>query len=205
MKYRQFCIVIHNVKENIQHIVEQHNVQKTKEMLMSVEPNPKGDGFHLHLFIQYPNQRSFKSVLNEYNKLAKRLTMPKPIGEERAWGRVQVDVMRGRFDQANAYLQGDTKDKPTGEVISIKKKPCWRQMRYTKKIGDRKNMEEFCRRCKLSSCPGCCPGCRICDEDVKLQEDCEWWNKMMEWAGMPEKKISVEDIKNGVQKNCETS
>jgi len=205
MKYRQFCIVIHNVKENIQHIVEQHNVQKTKEMLMSVEPNPKGDGFHLHLFIQYPNQRSFKSVLNEYNKLAKRLTMPKPIGEERAWGRVQVDVMRGRFDQANAYLQGDTKDKPTGEVISIKKKPCWRQMRYTKKIGDRKNMEEFCRRCKLSSCPGCCPGCRICDEDVKLQEDCEWWNKMMEWAGMPEKKISVEDIKNGVQENCETS
>jgi len=205
MKYRQFCIVIHNVKENIQHIVEQHNVQKTKEMLMSVEPNPKGDGFHLHLFIQYPNQRSFKSVLNEYNKLAKRLTMPKPIGEERAWGRVQVDVMRGRFDQANDYLQGATKDKPTGEVISIKKKPCWRQMRYTKKIGDRKNMEEFCRRCKLSSCPGCCPGCRICDEDVKLQEDCEWWNKMMEWAGMPEKKISAEDIKNGVQENCETS
>jgi len=205
MKYRQFSIVIHNVKQNIQDIVEKHNVQKVKEMLMSVEPNPKGDGSHLHLFIQYPNQRSFKSVLNEYTKLAKRLTTPKPKGEERAWGRVQVDVMRGRFDQANAYLQGDTKDKPTGEVISIKKKPCWRQMRYTKKIGDRKNMEEFCRRCKLSSCPGCCPGCRICDEDVKLQEDIQWWNKMMEWAGMPEKKISGEDIKDGVQENCETS
>ena len=66
-------------------------------------------------------------------------------------------------------------------------------------------MEEFCGRCRLSSCPGCCPGCRICDEDVKLQEDIQWWNKMMEWAGMPEKKISGEDIKDGVQENCETS
>ena len=79
MKYRQFCIVIHNVKENVKSIIEEHNVAKTKEMLMSVEPYPQGDGFHLHLFVQYPNQRSFKSVLNEYNRLAKRLTTPKPV------------------------------------------------------------------------------------------------------------------------------
>ena len=205
MKYRQFSIVIHNVKENIQAIVEKHNAQKVKEMLMSVEPNPQGDGSHLHLFIQYPNQRSFKSVLNEYTKLAKRLTTPKPEGEERAWGRVQVDVMRGRMDQAHAYLRGDTKDKPTGEIISIKKKPCWRRMRYTKRIGDTKNMEEFCGRCRSASCPGCCPGCTICDEDIKLQEDINFYNMMVEWSGNPEKKISVEDIKNGVQKNCETN
>jgi len=179
MKYRQFCIVIHNVKENVKSIIEEHNVSKTKEMLMSVEPYPQGDGFHLHLFVQYPNQRSFKSVLNEYNKLAKRLTTPKPKGEERAWGRVQVDIMRGRFDQANAYLQGDTKDKPTGEVKHIIKKPCWRRMRYTKKIGDLKNTEEFCGRCHSASCPGCCPGCQICDEKIKSQEDADFLKKII--------------------------
>jgi len=193
MKHRQFCIVVHNVKENVKPIVEKHNVAKVKEMLMSVEPYPQGNGFHLHLFLQYTNQRSFKSVLNEYEKLSKRLIEPRPADEVRSWGRVQVDVMRGRFDQANAYLLGETKDKPTGQVLSIRKKPCWRRMRYTKKIGDKKNMEEFCGKCGSASCPGCCPGCRICDENVKLQEDLKWYNELC--CCVLKKKVILQDGK----------
>jgi len=193
MKHRQFCIVVHNVKENITSIIEQHNVSKVKEMLMSVEPYPQGGGQHLHLFLQYTNQRSFKSVLNEYEKLSKRLIEPKPADEVRSWGRVQVDVMRGRFDQANAYLLGETKDKPTGQVISIVKKPCWRRKRYTKKIGDKKNIEEFCGRCGSAVCPGCCPGCRVCSEKVKLQEDVKWSNDM--FSKILQKKIIIQDGK----------
>ena len=54
---------------------------------MSCEPYPEGEGFHLHLFIQYPNQRSFFSVLKELEQMKKKFVAPKPqdkkeIGEE---------------------------------------------------------------------------------------------------------------------------
>jgi hypothetical protein len=170
-KHRQFCIVIHNVRKEIEDIVNKHNAQKAKESILSVEPYPEGDGQHLHLYIQYPNPRYFKSVLNEYEQLAKRLIEPKPIGEERAWGRVQVDVMRGRFDQAEAYLEGETKDKPTGQIYKLKKKPCCIRQRYTniKDIGNQKQIESFCRLCTKTDCPGCCPGCWRCDENIPLR------------------------------------
>lgn len=120
-KYRQYSIVIHNVsQEKVYDIIESY-VQKAKEYTMSVEPNPQGDGKHLHLFIQFKNQRSFKSVLRELQQLSLRIQEPKPPGEERDWGRVQLDIMKGNFAQATAYLKGETKDKPVGEVKSEKK------------------------------------------------------------------------------------
>jgi hypothetical protein len=118
-KHRQYTIVIHNVNEKSQDIVKKYASQ-AKEYVMSIEPYPQGNGSHLHLFIQYPNPRSFKSVLNELERFKKRIVVPRPADESRDWGRIQLDVMRGRFSQANAYLQGETKDKPIGEVISQK-------------------------------------------------------------------------------------
>lgn len=85
---------------------------------MSIEPYPQGNGSHLHLFIQYSNPRSFRAVLNELERFKKRIVVPRPEDESRDWGRVQLDVMRGRFSQANSYLMGETKDKPIGEVCS---------------------------------------------------------------------------------------
>ena len=170
-KHRQFCIVIHNVKKECESIVNEYNAQKAKESILSVEPYPEGNGQHLHLFIQYPNQRSFKSVLREYEMLAKRITEPRPTGEERAWGRVQVDIMRGRFDQAEAYLAGATKDKPTGTIHKLKSKPCCVRQRYAsiKDIGNKNKIETFCRLCNRTDCPGCCPGCFRCDEKIPLR------------------------------------
>lgn len=115
-KHRQYSIVIHNVDpEKAQAIVEKY-VQDAKEYVMSFEPNPKGNGHHFHLFIQFKNQRSFRAVLRELQKLSARIISPRPEGETRDWGRVQLDVMRGTFQDCVAYLQGETKDKPTGEV-----------------------------------------------------------------------------------------
>jgi len=119
-KHRQYTIVIHNVDEKSQPIVK-HYAAQAKEYVMSIEPYPQGNGSHLHLFIQYSNPRSFRAVLNELERFKKRIVVPRPQDESRDWGRVQLDVMRGRFSQANSYLMGETKDKPTGEVCSQKK------------------------------------------------------------------------------------
>ena len=119
-KHRQYTIVIHNVDEKSQDIVK-HYAAQAKEYVMSIEPYPQGNGSHLHLFIQYSNPRSFRAVLNELERFKKRIVVPRPQDESRDWGRVQLDVMRGRFSQANSYLMGETKDKPTGEVCSHKK------------------------------------------------------------------------------------
>jgi hypothetical protein len=166
MKHRQYSIVFHNVdKQKCQDTLKQY-VAKAKEYVMSVEPYPQGEGFHCHLFIQYGNQRSFFSVLKELEILKKKIICPKPENVQGDWGRVQLDPMRGRFSQANAYLQGETKDKPIGEVLSGVVKPCFRRHRFTGTIGDYKQIEEFCVRCHSSTCWGCCPGCRWCDETI---------------------------------------
>ncbi len=159
-KHRQFTLVIHNVRSEIQNEVKDY-AQKAKEYVMSVEPYPESDGYHLHLFIQYTNPRSFKSVLAEVQRFAKTVTTPRPPGEERDWGRVQCDIMRGKFQQAHDYLKGLTKDKPTGEVISGRTKCCHRRWRWTGCVGN-SPLEEFCSVCG-DVCPGCCPGCDICD------------------------------------------
>ncbi len=168
MKFRQYSIVIHNVcPEKTQAIVEKY-VENAQEFAMSVEPYPQGNGSHLHLFVQYKNRRSFKSVLKELELLKNKFIVPRPQDEVRDWGRVQLDVMKGRFSQAEAYLQGETKDKPTGEVLTGRVKPCYRRFRW-KKLRDvgtkieRGKLEEFCQLCSSSACRGCCQGCMCCD------------------------------------------
>uniref|UniRef100_UPI004048C984 hypothetical protein n=1 Tax=Mariniflexile sp. TaxID=1979402 RepID=UPI004048C984 len=114
--FYKYTIVIHNVDPKKENEVKNVAAQKAKEYVCSCEPYPEQSGYHMHLFIEYKNQRSFKSVLHEMQNLSKRVTEPRPPGETRDWGRVQVDRMYGDFKQANSYLLGETKDKPTGEV-----------------------------------------------------------------------------------------
>lgn len=169
MKHRQFSIVFHNVlQEKSQEVIRQY-VAKAKEYVMSCEPYPQGEGYHLHLFIQYPNQRSFFSVLKELEQIKKKFVAPRPEGQEGDWGRVQLDPMRGRFDQAEAYLQGATKDKPLGEVLGGKTKKCCERRRYIKRIGG--PTERFCGKCGSAECLGCCPGCIVCDEGISMAYD----------------------------------
>uniref|UniRef100_UPI00404893AA hypothetical protein n=1 Tax=Shewanella sp. TaxID=50422 RepID=UPI00404893AA len=115
-KYYKYTIVIHNFDPKKEDVVKNVANEKAKEYVCSCEPYPEQSGYHMHLFIEYKNQRSFNSVLHEMQNLSKRVTEPRPPDETRDWGRVQVDRMYGDFKQANSYLQGETKDKPTGEV-----------------------------------------------------------------------------------------
>jgi len=183
-KFRQYSIVVHNVcPEKTQPIVSKY-VENAQEFTMSVEPYPQGNGSHLHLFVQYKNQRSFKSVLRELEVLKTKFVVPAPPGETRDWGRVQLDVMKGRFSQAEAYLQGETKDKPTGEVLTGRVMPCRRRFRW-KKMSDigtkieRGKLEECCGLCWSNLCRGCCQGCMFCDETHPQfsQESLAWMEK----------------------------
>jgi len=115
--------VIHNVDPEKTQAIVANYVKEVKEYVMSIEPYPQGDGYHLHLFVAYRNQRSFQSVLKELQALSKQIQTPRPEGETRDWGRVQLDVMRGTFKDCVDYLQGVTKDKPLGEVKEGKKYP----------------------------------------------------------------------------------
>lgn len=126
-KYRKYNIVFQNVNpEKCQPILENY-VKTVKEYTMSIEPNPKSDGFHAHLSVEFKNQRRFKAVLKELEKLKVSFIARRPTEGEFAtkgdWGRVQLDRMRGTFQQNTNYLLGATKDKPLGEVKSGKKYP----------------------------------------------------------------------------------
>ena len=171
MKFRQYSIVFHNVDKKKCYEVLGQYVQEAKEYAMSVEAYPQGNGSHAHLFIQYKNQRSFKSVLKELEVMKKKFVIPRPPDEERDWGRVQLDVMKGRFNQAEAYLLGETKDKPTGEVLCGAVMPCNRKFRYKKMRDVGKKwykgcIEEFCNICESNLCMGCCKGCVWCDDEI---------------------------------------
>ena len=122
-KYRKYNIVFHNVSREKCYEVLNEYVKKVKEYVMSVEDYPQGNGCHAHLSVEYRNQRSFKAVLKEMEKLKLSFIATRPEGQQGDWGRVQLDKMRGSFNQNENYLLGQTKDKPIGEVKKGKKYP----------------------------------------------------------------------------------
>lgn len=125
-KIRQFSIVLHNVLESSKPSVESFclTLNPTSHVI-AYEPYPDQDGFHSHVFIKFQNPRAFKSVLNSFENLmtSPSILAPKPEGEERSWGRVQVDQMRGTFEQATAYLTNPKKDKPVDPNVTLHVKP----------------------------------------------------------------------------------
>lgn len=121
-KIRKYNVVFHNVdNEKAQATLLKYVDAKAKEYLLSVEPNPRGDGYHAHLTIEYKVQRYFKPVLKELQKMIVPAITPRPEGETRCWGRIQLEPTRGTLQDNLAYLQGETKDKPLGEILQGKK------------------------------------------------------------------------------------
>lgn len=119
-RIRQFCIVFHNIREDVKPQVASYfdSLGYTK-FLQAVEPYPESDGFHLHVFVSFKNPRRFKGILKQLEQFSKNIVAPKPEGIETAWGRVQVDQMYGSFEQATAYLKGETKDKPVDSEVQV--------------------------------------------------------------------------------------
>lgn len=122
-RLRAFTIVFHNVKHGAKPCVnEWAQAQSPTQLLVALEPYPQGEGFHIHVFMSFKNPREFKVILKKAQDLSATIIEPRPEGEERDWGRVQVDRMRGTFQEATAYLTNPEKDKICDtSVIKFKK------------------------------------------------------------------------------------
>lgn len=74
---------------------------------------------HIHLFVTFKNARYFFATLNRLKDFtADHLIGPKPSGCTGEWGRVELDTMKGSYEEAIAYGKGLTKDKPTDANIT---------------------------------------------------------------------------------------
>ena len=115
-KIRMWNVTFHNVDELKAKATLLEYVKDAHEYLFSVEPYPDQPGHHAHLTIVYRNQRYFKPVLKDLEKIIKKAIAPRPPGETRHWGRVHLEKTRGTLEQNIDYLKGLTKDKPLGEI-----------------------------------------------------------------------------------------
>jgi hypothetical protein len=171
MKHREFAMTIQNVQEDkaYEWLKEYTTNPQVKEYSYSVEPYNHQPGHHLHLFVQYKNQRHFSALHKEINRQKGKILALRPEGEERDWGRLWIQAQKGKLEECEAYLQGATKSKALGEVFTGRTKVCWRRFRWKKLsyIGtkiERGKLEECCGRCWSNLCRGCCEGCQFCDE-----------------------------------------
>ncbi|UAU46994.1 Rep [Chicken proventriculitis-associated circular virus 1] len=119
MKCRKFSIVVHNV--NIQEEAYWNKVTNTlqaSQVVNSIEEYPNSPGHHhLHCFVEFTNARSLQSILKLFDNFKNGHILPAP-DESKTPGRIQVDPMKGSFQEATAYLtEGQSKkDKLFGNV-----------------------------------------------------------------------------------------
>lgn len=122
-RVRQFTIVFHNVKDDCKpQVTSYFSTLGYEKFVSALEPYPQSDGYHIHVFVKFKNPRRFTPFLEEMKRLAKQIVADKPTDCETDWGRVQLDRMYGTFEQATAYLQGATKDKPLDPEVELKDK-----------------------------------------------------------------------------------
>lgn len=138
-KCRSFSIVLHNVKDDSKSSVENHfQATSPLKLLVAMEPYSQDEGHHIHVFVSYKCPRSFKSMLTSTESFSKLIVTEKPEGETRSWGRVQVDQMRGTFEQATAYLTNPQKDKVCDtNVTSIDNDPTYEDSLYNYELASK--------------------------------------------------------------------
>jgi len=164
-------MTIQNVQEDkaYEWLKEYTTNPQVKEYSYSVEPYNHQPGHHLHLFVQYKNQKHFSALHKEINRHKSKILALRPEGEERDWGRLWIQAQKGKLEECEAYLKGETKSKALGEVFTGRTAICRRRFRW-KKLSDvgtkieRGKLEECCGICLSNKCRGCCQGCQFCDE-----------------------------------------
>lgn len=111
-KYRKFSLVFHNVRDEFKEVATKY-FGGAKRVVLALEPynDPTSPGKHLHVFLEYQNPISWGSMKSRCENLVKNMIVDKPEGIEGSIGRVQVDQMRGSFNDAVAYLVAPDKDK----------------------------------------------------------------------------------------------
>lgn len=123
VRIRKFTIVFHNVKDDSKPSVETFiKAKNPSEYLVALEPYPKSEGNHIHLFVSFKHPRQFSVMLNDCIEFSKTIIDTEPENCTTDWGRVECDTMRGSFKQATKYLTNPDKDKICDEnLISHKK------------------------------------------------------------------------------------
>jgi len=128
-KQRTYSVVIHNVHpQDAKYWSDFCNKLDTTKCIHSIEEYPESPGHHhIHIFIEFKNARHFKPTLKLFQSYEKTKVYPTPI-QGMVPGRVQVDSMKGTFEQATAYLTKglSKKDKNFGEVIHNERTKCTR-------------------------------------------------------------------------------
>ncbi|AXQ66113.1 MAG: replicase [Cressdnaviricota sp.] len=179
MKFRDYSIVIHNVRSDVTPLTNDFvKTLNCKKYVSSVEPYPSSEGHHLHVFIYLNNQVTFKSLLKKLKLFSKTIITDPPAISKGEHGRVELDRLKGSWEQATAYLMNPKKDKPLGEVFILEEAAYGR--------GD-----VTCFRCEtrfdkqlLLGLPSTVPLCHRCEfknrlKDAQTHEEvmkhCEWY------------------------------
>jgi len=89
-RLRQFSVVIHDVPSGSKSLVQAALHKLCKKYVIALERYNHQEGYHLHLFYLCKNASSILREVNRWKAFK--------------WGRVQVDPMRGTFDQASVYV-----------------------------------------------------------------------------------------------------
>lgn len=114
-KYFKYSCVTHNIradyKDSITSVLSRK--YRVKKLSVAIEPYADQEGQHAHIFVEFLSQISKASLLKCLELYKVPYLLPLPDDETRAWGRVQVDQMRGTFDEANRYLTNPDKNKVT--------------------------------------------------------------------------------------------
>lgn len=111
-KIRGFSIVFHNVRHDCKSSVENYfKSTNPSKIAIGLEPYDGQEGHHLHVFLYYQSQRSFRGMLDSCLDFSKHIVDVCPDETVGSWGRVQVDAMKGTWRQATDYLTNPKKDK----------------------------------------------------------------------------------------------
>lgn len=110
-KLRRASIVVHNlepsVRENLFKGIFNLGCEKILYSMERYADNSPGQ--HIHCFLAFKNPRSKKRLLSDLKLLTQCYI--KTGDKEGQYGRIQVDPMRGSFNDAYKYLTNPDKDK----------------------------------------------------------------------------------------------
>jgi len=98
-RLRQYSVVIHDVPPEAKGLAQAVCQKIAAKYVIALEPYTHQAGHHLHIFYQVKHPSTKTTELNRWEKFK--------------YGRVQVDPMRGTFNQATVYVISPDKDKLT--------------------------------------------------------------------------------------------
>lgn len=159
-KHFKYSITFHNVRPGSKAHIQNafRALPKFKAEVSAEEPYEQADrpDRHVHLFVEFYNQRHFNSILKISQRIGKPYIYPEQLfpGE---WGRVHVEKGRGSMTECLNYLEGGTKEKGLDpEVLEVHQAPppghyyCYKCKNYKRPMDCRfthPSGEGVCFRC----------------------------------------------------------